>query len=172
MWYFCRLVSIKGYNSNLADVKFGVPQGSVLGPLLFLICINYLNQVLKICNFCHFSNEANLLHFSKSVKLDLKNLTYWKKKKKISLKVKKTVLVIFKHQKKKIDSPTKIKLNRERLYPSKSVKYLGIKIVGIKLKISSVIYHLKHIAQPKLKVYFLKNGLKTVNGEVERRKFN
>ena len=172
MWYFCRLVLIKGYNSNLADVKFGVPQGSVLGPLLFLICINYLNQVLKICNFCHFLNEANLLHFSKSVKLDLKNLTYWLNDKKISLKVKKTVLVIFKHQKKKIDSPTKIKLNRERLYPSKSVKYLGIKIVGIKLKISSVIYHLKHIAQPKLKVYFLKNGLKTVNGEVERRKFN
>ena len=42
--------------------------------------------------------------------------------------MKKTELVIFKHQRKKLDSPIKIKLNRKRLYPSKSVKYLGIKI--------------------------------------------
>ena len=38
------------------------------------------------------------------------------------------VLVIFKHQRKKLDSLIKIKLNCKRLYPSKSVKYLGIKI--------------------------------------------
>ena len=47
---------------------------------------------------------------------------------KILLIVKKTELVIFKHQRKKLDSPIKTKLNRKRLYPSKSVKYLGIKI--------------------------------------------
>ena len=34
----------------------------------------------------------------------------------------------FKHQRKKLDSPIKIKVNCTRLYPSKSVKYLGIKI--------------------------------------------
>ena len=42
--------------------------------------------------------------------------------------MKKTELVIFEYQRKKLDSPIKIKLSRKRLYPSKSVKYLGIKI--------------------------------------------
>ena len=41
--------------------------------------------------------------------------------------MKKTELVIFKQQRKKLDSPIKIKLNYKKLYPSKSVKYLGIK---------------------------------------------
>ena len=36
-------VLINGYDSNLADVKFGVLQGSDLGPLLFLVYINDLN---------------------------------------------------------------------------------------------------------------------------------
>ena len=36
--------------------------------------------------------------------------------------------MIFKYQRKRLDNPIKIKLSRKRLYPSKSVKYLGIKI--------------------------------------------
>ena len=107
-------VSINGYDSNLADVKFGVPQGSVLGPLLFLIYINDLNQALKFCKVHHFADDTNLIHFSKSVNrlnkhvnLDLKNLTYWLNANIIALNVKKTELVIFKHQRKKLDSPIK-----------------------------------------------------------------
>ena len=107
-------VSINGYHSNLADVKFGVPQGSVLGPLLFLIYINDLNQALKFCKVHHFADDTNLIHFSKSVNrlnkhvnLDLKNLTYWLNANIIALNVKKTELVIFKHQRKKLDSPIK-----------------------------------------------------------------
>ena len=40
----------------------------------------------------------------------------------------KTELVIFKYQRKKIDSKVKIKLSRKRLYPTDSLKYLGIRI--------------------------------------------
>ena len=89
-------VSINGYDSNLADIKFGAPQGSVLGPLLFLIYINDLNQALKFCKVHHFADDTNLIRFSKSiyrlhkyVNLDLKNLTYWLNANRISLIVKK-----------------------------------------------------------------------------------
>ena len=76
-----------------------------------------------------------MLHFNKSVpklnkpiNLDMKNSTVWLDANKISLNVDKTELVIFKRQRKKLDTGIKIKLNRKRLCPSQSVRYLGIKI--------------------------------------------
>ena len=61
-------VSINGSDSNLADVKFGSPHGSVLGALLFLIYINDLNQALKSSKMIqHFADDTNLIHLTKSV---------------------------------------------------------------------------------------------------------
>ena len=61
-------VSINGYESGLAAINCGVPQGSVLGPLLFLLYINDLNQATKFCKVHHFANDANLLCLSNSIK--------------------------------------------------------------------------------------------------------
>ena len=88
-----QFVSIDGHDSDLAPVLYGLPQGSVLGILLFLIDVNDLNQAIKFCKVHHFVDDTNL-HFGKSmiklnkyVNLDMKNLTDWLNANKISLNV-------------------------------------------------------------------------------------
>ena len=75
-----QFVSINGYDSELAEINCGVPQGSVLGPLLFLLYINDLNQAIKFCKVHHFADDTNLLYLGKSIKkyvnIDLKSLLY------------------------------------------------------------------------------------------------
>ena len=77
-----KIVSINDHISNKASIKYGVPQGSILGPLLFLIYINDLNHAVKLCKVHHFADDTNFVHFNKSVKklnkyinIDMKNLT-------------------------------------------------------------------------------------------------
>ena len=64
-------VSINRYESGLAALNCGIPQGSVLGPLLFLLYINDLNQAIKFCKVHHFADDTNLLCLGNSVVL------YW-----------------------------------------------------------------------------------------------
>ena len=89
-------VSINGYESGLSAINCGVPQGSVLGPLLFFLYINDLNQAIKFCKVHHFADDTNLLCLSNSIKklnklvnADLKHLVNWLNANKISLSVKK-----------------------------------------------------------------------------------
>ena len=62
-------VPINGSDSNLVNMKFGVPQGSVLGPLLFLIYINDLHESIHYITTRHFADDTNLVIKNKSFKL-------------------------------------------------------------------------------------------------------
>ena len=102
-------VSINGFDSGLTTINCGVPQGSVLGPLLFLLYINDLNQAIKFCKVHHFADDTNLLCLSNSIKklnklvnADLKHLVNWLNANKISLNMKKTEMVIFKSKQKNL----------------------------------------------------------------------
>ena len=75
-------VSINGYNSSLSSITYGVPHGSALGPLLFLLYINDLHRSIKFCKVHYFADDTNLLFLSNSIKnlnklinIDLKNLS-------------------------------------------------------------------------------------------------
>ena len=96
-------VSINGYKSGLAAINCRVPQGSVLGPLLFLLDINDLNQATKSCKVHHFTDDTNLLYLSNPIKklnklfnADVKHLFNWLNANKILFNFKKAEMVIFK----------------------------------------------------------------------------
>ena len=127
-----QFVTINGFKSSLNDVNYGVPQGSVLGRLLFLIYINDLSFSVKNSMVHHFADDTNLLCINKSIKVlckkvyDLKGITDWLNANRISLNINKTEFVIFRSLRKSFDYEVKIKLNGKRLYQSTHIKYLGI----------------------------------------------
>ena len=104
------ILSINLFNSDYKTIKYGVPQRSVLGPLLFLIFINDLNTAIKHSETFHFADDTCLLNIKDSVKQinkvvnkDLKFLVQWLNANRISLNVAKTEFVICKRKKKHLD---------------------------------------------------------------------
>ena len=124
-------VSILGNDSGIKYMKHGVPQGSVLGPLLFLIYINDLNKAIKYSKVYHFADYTNLLKISNSpsqlrsqINIDLKLLYKWLLANKISLNCAKTESIIFHKPGQKPSYEFKFKMNGHRVRPSDSIKYL------------------------------------------------
>ena len=79
-----QFVSINGYDSTYLDITCGVPQGSTLGPLLFLLYINDQQLSLKFAKSRHFADVTCLTYSNKNAKTletnlnhELKNLTQW-----------------------------------------------------------------------------------------------
>jgi hypothetical protein len=95
-------VSILGFDSQPQEIEHGVPQGSVLGPLLFLLYINDLHRAIKFSKTYHFADDTNLLNINSSIfsiksqlNRDLKSMNLWLLANKISLNATKTELIFF-----------------------------------------------------------------------------
>ena len=65
-------VVINGESSNSAKVRSGVPQGSVLGPLLFILFINDMESCVKHSTIRFFADDTRILkHIGSSLDVDL-----------------------------------------------------------------------------------------------------
>ena len=125
--------SINNTNSTSEKVMYGVPQGSVLRPLLFFIFINDLHVSVRNSTIHHFADDSNLLLISKSLKQinklinhDLSLLVQWLRLNKISLNTSKTKILIFRPKGKLITKHLNFRINGEKINASSTVNYLGV----------------------------------------------
>jgi hypothetical protein len=129
------------YNNERSELKYmqcGVPQGSILGPLLFLIYINDLSNVCKSTMPIFFADDSNLFkngknisEIEKNLNEELSHIVKWLKINKLTLNVDKTQCMLFtsKHYNRALD----LKIENSHIVQVKKAKFLGV-IIDEKLK--------------------------------------
>jgi exonuclease III len=132
-----QFVSVNGKDSITCPINFGVPQGSILGPLLFVIYINDLPAISKLAKFILYADDANIiltgntlneieeqLHELINVLLD------WVDINGLLLNLKKTVYMLFSRN--NIAANLTVKIRNVAIERKSETKFLGV-IVDEKL---------------------------------------
>ena len=160
---YCR---VEGFDSNIGNIDVGVPQGSCLGPLLFLIYINDLPQVVKASTVSMYADVTSLAlksqdisQLNETINDDLRRLDSWMQGNKLSLNVSKTQSILIctkpKHQKLKTAGGNLcLNIRGNDLDAVQKLKYLGVQvddsldwkdqIKAISSKVSKALGLLKH----------------------------
>ena len=155
---------MSGVASDLLNIECGVPQGSVLGPMLFLLYVNDMSLCSNILKFFLFADDTTIL--CSSDKLDnlydimnaeLIHLTDWFATNKLSLNITKTNYILFKNHKGDKDTQNiqTLLLNNNKVVQVQTTKFLGVEvdhklnwshhIKRVENKLSSNIYILRKV---------------------------
>ena len=144
-----QVVEVNGMLSEKGLIRHGVPQGSILGPLLFLLYINDISKASDILKFFLFADDTTVFYSAdpsdekteEILNTELEKVSCWLAANKLSLNVKKSNFLHFhygKEQKKDVD----IKINNIQVEEKESTKYLGT-FIDNKLAWKIQIQHIK-----------------------------
>ena len=140
---------MNGIKSNLLINKYGVAQGSTLGPLLFLLYINNLPYFINCKPRC-FADDTCLVYSSPTpsmlntaINQDLQNISIWLKANKLTVNTSKSNVLTINPRISKAPPILNVTLNNTVLNQSNSVKYLGA-IIDSKLNFDTHIKKLAH----------------------------
>ena len=124
------------FNNSCSDqmkMLCGVPQGSILGPLLFILYINDICNVSNVLEFILFADDTNIfcsgndiITLRRVVNDELKKLNTWFDFNKLSLNVKKTNYMIFTSR--VVQNELELYINNEKIEKVQSTKFLGVVI--------------------------------------------
>ena len=126
-------VSINNTDSSFESINCGVPQGSILGPLLFLIYINDIINCSKLLQFILFADDTNIFYscndlrtLETTVNNELLKLSIWFCANRLSLNIKKTNYIVFGN--KKLPHDINLHINSISIVRVEFTKFLGVYI--------------------------------------------
>ena len=127
-----QFVAIGNANSNLKKIEYGVPQGSILGPLLFLIFINDLPKCLHSVprlfadDTALLISDATLPKMEKLANDELSNINQWMRSNNLTLHPKKTLALYISPYSRKSSPNLTLTLDADQISISDTAKYLGL----------------------------------------------